>query len=86
MDPKSSDLGANPVFPEVPYEFVNKLSWRTANFRPIFNPEAIHISEMRGFMGTIRKRLLGDQSGWHKPFGVRRSYWAHAVALEGPSS
>eukprot|EP00959_Pyramimonas_sp_CCMP1952_P308072 6447488-Pyramimonas_sp.AAC.1 len=45
MAPKVDDLDANPVFPEVPFEFVIKLTWTTANFQP--DPEAIQISEMR---------------------------------------
>ncbi|NCF89963.1 MAG: hypothetical protein GWQ05_03245, partial [Verrucomicrobiaceae bacterium] len=64
--PDTSDPDQNPMFPEVPNGFVSKLSWKTTNFQPIFTPEAIHLSEMRGYLGSIRRRLLGDPAAWHK--------------------
>eukprot|EP00959_Pyramimonas_sp_CCMP1952_P138252 2893641-Pyramimonas_sp.AAC.1 len=55
---KADDVDVEPVFPEDPNQSVNELAWKAAKFRPIFHPEGIHISEMRCFLGTLRKRLL----------------------------
>ena len=54
-DPSSSPLDLNPLFPEVPNKFVGELNWRQVNDQPVFAPEAIHILEMRGFLGALQE-------------------------------